>query len=110
MDLGNYSTILSPIVALAAVGLIVLMCRWVFSTSHRDQRTAQRQLREAQQASAGDYGLLVPVSSAPTREDAEVLRSVLQSHGIRGTVAADGDAASVLVFRDDVERARSLVG
>lgn len=108
MDLGNYSTILSPLVALAAVGVIVLLCRWVFSTSHRDQRAAQREVRAA--ARPDDYGLLVPVSASRTREDAEALREVLVRHGIRGTVAASGEGAAVLVFRADADRARSLVG
>ena len=41
--LGSSShVLLGPLVALAALGLIVLICRWVFSTTERDERTARR--------------------------------------------------------------------
>jgi hypothetical protein len=99
--------LLGPLVALAALGLIVLMMRWVFSTDARDARAAQR--REERRA-AGDYGLLVPVARVRTREDAELLRGVLREAGIRGTVAPDEDGRlAVLVFPADAYRARDLV-
>lgn len=107
--LGNsYSYLFGPLVITIALGVIVLMCRWVFSTSHRDDRTARRL---AKLASHGDYGLLVPVATARTADDAAMLRSVLGEAGIRSTSgeAADGSGTEVLVFRADVGRARELV-
>ena len=88
--------------------VIILLCRWTFSTGHRDQRTAKR-LEKAR--SRGDYGLLVPVATVRTAADAELLRDVLRDAGIRGTVA-DGEQPPervVLVFRRDADAARSLV-
>lgn len=107
MTVSLYDYFLGPVVAVLALGLIVLMCRWVFSTSTRDSRTAQRQER----ARAGsDYGLLVPVARVRLPEDAELLRGVLRDAGIRGTVAAEPTGGlAVLVFRDDALRARDLV-
>jgi hypothetical protein len=103
----SYHYLLGPVVAVAALGLIVLMCRWVFSTDHREDRTARRREKAV---SAGDYGLLVPVAHVRVQEDAELLRGVLREAGIRGTVAADPDGGlSVLVFRHDALRARDLV-
>jgi len=96
------------LVAIGAMVVLVLLCRWVFSTSERDERTARR-LRAVR--SRGDYGLLVPVATVRTRDDAALLREVLADAGIRGTVA-DGTVPgelAVLVFRADAERARSLV-
>ena len=104
----SYSFLVGPLVAAAALGLLVLICRWVFSTSHRDQRTAARLHKER---SRGDYGLLVPIAAVRTRDDAEMLRSVLRAGGIRCTLAngeRPGEHA-VLVFRDDALRARDLV-
>ena len=42
MIVSSYHYLLGPVVAVAALGLIVLMCRWVFSTDAREDRTARR--------------------------------------------------------------------
>ena len=102
----SYHYLLGPMVAVAALGLIMMICRWVFSTDHRDDRSARRL---AQLASAGDYGLLVPISTVRSRDDALMLRSVLRAAGIRASVSADAAAHVVLVFRADAARARQLV-
>lgn len=99
----SYHFLLGPLVAVAALGVIVLICRWVFSTDGRDERTARR-LEKA--ASARDYGLLVPLTTARTAEDAQMLREVLQDAGIRSSLT---DELELLVFRKDVNRARELV-
>jgi len=104
----QYSNIGGPLVAVLAMVVLVLLCRWVFSTGPRDERVAARRARAQ---ARGDYGLLVPVATVRTEDDAALLRQVLRDAGIRGTVA-DGDAPGervVLVFRADAERARSLV-
>lgn len=108
MPVSSYHFLIGPLVACLALGVLVLLCRWVFSTSHRDDRTARRL---AVLQSRGDYGLLVPVAHARTEDDAAMLRSVLQEAGIRCTsgLAADGTGTEVLVFRADALRARDLV-
>jgi hypothetical protein len=104
----QYSNAGGMLVALGAMVVLVLLCRWVFATGDRDQRAAMR-LQKAQ--SRGDYGLLVPVTTARTPEHAEQLRVVLRDNGIRGTVATAEQPGErvVLVFRADEERARTLV-
>ena len=106
----SYSFLMGPLVAAGALAVIMLICRWVFSTTHRDDRTARRL---AKARSRGDYGLLVPITRTRTVDDAEMLRGVLRDAGIRCTVAAAGDApedgTDVLVFRADALRARDLV-
>lgn len=117
MTSSSYSFLFGPLVAAAALGIIILICRWVFSTTHRDDRTARR-LEKAQ--ARGDYGLLVPVAQVRTRDDAEMLRAVLQEAAIRCTLGQSGDPGgdagsadapglALLVFRADAERARDLV-
>ena len=104
----QYSYAGGMLVAVGAMVVLVLLCRWVFSTTDRDRRTARRLQRLSAQ---GDYGLLVPVTTVRTDADAALLRGVLREAGIRGTVA-DGEQPGdrvVLVFRADAERARSLV-
>lgn len=104
----QYATADGPLIALAALVVVILLCRWVFSTKDRDARTAQRL---AQARNRGDYGLLVAIATVRTEDDAELLRGVLRAAGIRGTVA-DGDRPGdrvVLVFRSEADRARQLV-
>ena len=104
MPVSSYHHLVAPLVALGALLVIILICRWVFSTSDRDARTARR-LAAAQASRGGDYGLLVPVATIRTVHDGEMLRAVLQDAGIRCTVSAD----EVLVFPADLPRARGLV-
>lgn len=100
----SYSYLMGPLIACGALLVIVLMCRWVFSTSDRDKRAAVR-AAGALADRGGDYGLLVPVATAPTAADAEMLRQVLREAGIRCTLAG----REVLVFRADAPRAKDLV-
>jgi hypothetical protein len=97
----SYHYLEGPAVALGALGVIVLICRWVFATPHRSTPAVRHE--------NGDFGLLEPVTVVRTRADAEMLRGVLRQAGIRGTVADAAGGFAVLVFRDDVSRARDLV-
>lgn len=105
MPVSSYHFLINPLIIAVALGAILLICRWVFSTSHRDHRAAPGQSSPA----AGDYGLLVPVATVRTREDAEMLRSVLREASIRCSVSDGPDGLDVLVFSTDVSRARGLV-
>jgi len=87
------------LVAVVAMGLLVLICRWVFSPTHTPPR--------ASDGEPVDYGLLVPVTVAATAADAAMLRDLLAAQGIRASVSARHE---VLVFERDLERARALVG
>lgn len=104
--MSSYHFLLGPLVAAAAMGLLVLTCRWVFSTTTRDERTARRLERAA---ATRDYGLLVPVARVRTAEDAQMLRTVLAEAGLRASVSAEGEDHAVLVFAADAPRARALV-
>ena len=102
MVVSSYHYLIGPLVAVGALGVIILMCRWVF---------APPKAKAAMPAPTrgGDYGLLVPIATVRTAADAEMLRSVLHGAGIRCTVAVDAEGADVLVFRADALRARDLV-
>ena len=74
----------------------------------------RRRPRGAPSPSPADYGLLVPVATVPTRDDAELLRSVLAEHRIRSTLATADTRARrspvhVLVFPSDAARARDVL-
>lgn len=108
MIVSSYHYLVAPLVASGALLVIILICRWVFSTADRDERTARRTAR-ALASRGGDYGLLVPVATVRTKDDAEMLRTVLREAGIRSSVSAHADGAELLVFRADALRARDLV-
>lgn len=97
----SYHYLEGPLIAAAALGVIVLICRWVFSTDHRKVTSPVRE--------SGDYGLLAPVAVVRTLEDAQMLRSVLREGGVRGTIADTDGGFAVLVFAGDAVRARELV-
>lgn len=95
---------MEPLGALLALGIVLLICRWVFAPP-----PASRAPRPA--PPPGDYGLLEPVATCGTWQDAVRLRDMLRDGGVRGTVAEGTEPGQlvVLVFRADVGRARALV-
>lgn len=97
----SYHYLEGPLIACAALGILILICRWVFSTDHR--------VSPPDPKAATDYGLLETVAVVRTRDDAEMLRGVLRDAGIRGTVTQTAGAFTVLVFRTDALAARDLV-
>lgn len=92
------ATLSESLIALLAMGVVALICRWVFSPA--------RPTRVQREVGTEDYGLLVPVTRARSAADAVMLRDHLVTQGVRASVNADHD---VLVFQADLDRARSLV-
>ena len=116
---GTRPTSIDPVLTVVGVLLVIallsLLARWAFSPAPR--MSTRRTTREGREGDPEDFGLLMPVATAPTREDAEMLREVLTSHGIRCTIAPASPLGGgrkrpmhVLVFLGDADRARSLVG
>ena len=108
------STTADPAFAALSFALLVALVALSLRRLHRSLRVFVPRPAQPRPDQLG-FGLLVAVATTPTRADADMLREVLASHGIRATVA-DGDAdptgratAQVLVFPDDATRARDLV-
>ena len=87
--------VLTVIGVLLVIALLSLLARWAFSPAPR--HSARRVSRDGD---PDDFGLLTAVATAPTREDAEMLREVLTSHGIRCTIAPANEAGSSRKRRD----------
>lgn len=110
MIVHSYHFLVAPLVTLGALGVIILLCRWVFSPPARtSRRGAPSATGKGLSSRRADYGLLVPIASVRTLDDAEMLRAVLVGAGVRCTVVQDRQGADVLVFRTDAVRARELV-
>ncbi len=102
--MSSYHFLQGPLVAVAALAVIIVICRWVFSTDHRTSRTAT-----SAPAAVADYGLLEPVVRTATETDTRALQQRLTEAGIRSTVVELADGYDVLVFARDAARARDLV-
>jgi hypothetical protein len=105
----EWDPVIGIIGALLVVALLMFLARWAFSPA---PRMSSRRL--SGDSDPEDFGLLTPVATAPTREDAEMLREVLMSNGIRCTLAPAGGSRRrsmhVLVFLGDADRAKNVVG
>jgi hypothetical protein len=96
IDAGSLHYAVGPAIALVTVGLIALFLRWAFGSG---TAVASRPPEE----------LLTPVATLTRRESALALRAVLSDAGIRSTIREPtAHRADVLVFPEDLERARAL--
>lgn len=93
---------MAPLFALAATGALVVIMR----------RAMRGEPVEAvSEAESEDYGLLRPAAITRDLVDAELVKTHLATAGIRSTLATDLDGRiRVLVFADELDRARKLVG
>ena len=95
---GDLPTLLFAVLVLVA--LTVLM-RWVFKPSRPRQRAVPMDAAP---------GLLESVATGVRRGDALALRATLGDADIRSSMSTRRDGTvDVMVFRDDVERARALL-
>jgi hypothetical protein len=96
IDAGSLHYAVGPAIALFTLGLVALFLRWAFAPD-----TSAPPPREE---------LLTPVATLPRQESALALRAVLSDAGIRSTIRETAaHRAEVLVFPEDLERARALV-
>jgi hypothetical protein len=98
----GFAYILSPLTALIAVGVLILLLRWAFS------RGGSLVRRTPGPGPQGDYGLLVPVALPGSYIEGELLRHQLEEAGLRATLAQTTDGPAVMVWPQD-ERAARLV-
>jgi hypothetical protein len=94
-----------PLIAVAMVGTLAGAMRWTV------ERDSLRELDGLAIFDREDYGLLSPAALAEDVDLAEDVRRMLTDAGIRSTSAQRRDGrVAVLVFAEEVEEARRLVG
>jgi hypothetical protein len=99
----SFSFAFGPLMAVALIGVLILILRWSHS------RGSSVVAAPAKQGRTDEYGLLVPVASPATYIEGEMLRQRLEAHGLRANLATTLEGPRVLVWPDDVERARALL-
>ncbi len=96
VDAGGLHYAVGPVAAVVVVIMLILFIRWAFTPVRNATRSSPQ-------------GLLRAVATTGTRESALALRAVLSEAGIRSTISPrDSSHVDVLVFADDVPRARPL--
>jgi hypothetical protein len=113
MASGNGWYLVGPLIAVGLVGLLGAVfwrmgLHWTFAREDGGDRYADGL---AIFGEPDDYGLLCPAAVTDDAEVADEIRRLLGDAGIRATqaVVRDGRTA-VLVFAEEVEEARRLVG
>ena len=91
--------------AVVAVGVLVLLLRWAYSGSGRSSLVE----RHPRTGHSNEYGLLVAVSAPGTYIEAEVLRRRLEDGGIRATLVTTTDGPRLMVFSEHESVARQLL-
>ena len=95
IDAGSLHYAVGPVIALIALALIAVFLRWAFASGSSAPRSREE--------------LLTPVATLTRKESALALRAVLSDAGIRSTIREPAaHRADVLVFPEDLDRARAL--
>jgi hypothetical protein len=94
----------APLLSLALLGVLALLLRWAFG---HGPSLVQRRPRRGR---PDEYGLLIPVATPADAAEGAALARRLSAAGVRVTVADTREGPRVLVFADDADRARQLLG
>lgn len=97
-----FSYVFGPLAAFGAIGVLILVLKWAFGRRSSVVAAAPKIGRQE------EYGLLVPVASPTNYIDGELLRRRLEDAGIRANLAQTADGPRVLVWPQDVDRARAV--
>lgn len=100
----SFSSLFAPLSAFLVVGVLMLLLRWGFSSGRSVVA------RRPRSGTPTDYGLLVSVATPPTYVEGELLRRALERRGVRATLAQTLEGPRLMVFPDDEDRARELLG
>jgi hypothetical protein len=103
MALPDGQLIIETLIAFLMIGLLGLVLRWTFS---RDPGTPAWPSSEPE-----DFGLLAPVATVDTADEAAQVKAMLAEAGIKATTSVSVDGRHrVLVFSTQLDRARRVGG
>jgi hypothetical protein len=103
VGLGSYSFLVGPMIAVIAIGALMLVSRWM--TGQQGSLIE----RPARPGAAEEYGLMIPVASPRTTREADSVASRLAAAGVRARSVQTVDGPRVMVWAEDVARARSVL-
>ncbi len=88
----------------AVLGALVLVLRWAYSS--RPDSLLSRRPKTGPET---DYGLMVPLAAPANGAEGTEICALLQGAGIRSRVVHTSDGLRVMVWPDDLGRARELL-
>ena len=100
---GGFSSLFGPLVAMLGIGFLVLVLRW---SAKRGQSLVSA---PAQRGRADQYGLMVVATTPSTYAEGEIARRTLEGAGVRANLAMTNDGPRLMVWPDDLERARRVL-
>jgi hypothetical protein len=110
MPLTVSQNVFGTLIAFAVIGLLAVLLRWIFGRDSGPGRSTKG-FPVPLPVTVEDYGLLCAVAIAHDHRAAASVQARLAAAGIRATLAAGPDGrVRVLVFENQVEAARRLVG
>jgi hypothetical protein len=100
---GSYSFLVGPLIALVALGGLLLVARWMAGGK------ASLIEQPSRQGTAEEYGLMIPVANPRDDGDAVRVTSQLAAAGVRARAVRTTEGPRVMVWAEDVARARSVL-
>ena len=100
---GSYSFLYGPIVALAGIGVLIVVLRWGW------QKNQSLIAKPVKRGAMTDYGMLVSCAKPNTVIEAEMQKQKLLDNGIQATVAITNEGPRVMVWPEDQRRAQNLL-
>ncbi len=94
----------SPIAAFLVVGVLILILRWAYS-DRNDSLLARR----TRMGPDSEYGLLLVVARPVDAATGEAMRMRLAAEGIRAMVTTTTNGLRVMVFPDELARAKQIL-
>jgi hypothetical protein len=100
---GSYSFLVGPMIALVALGGLALVARWA------SQRGTSLIEGPARQGSVEEYGLMIPVASPANARASREVAAQLTTAGVRCREVTTTEGPRVMVWAEDVARARAVL-
>jgi hypothetical protein len=100
---GSYSFLVGPLIALVAIGALMLVSRWM--TGQQGSLIE----RPARRGSAEEYGLMIPVASPASPAAADQLLARLRQAGVPSRAVDTTEGLRVMVWAEDVNAARAVL-
>ena len=97
-------SVLWGLAVFAVMGVFVLVLKWAYS-SRPDSLLSRRPRRGAEH----EYGLMSPLAAPKNPAEGEEICAILRAADIRARVVATSDGLRVMVWPDDLGRARELL-
>jgi hypothetical protein len=102
-SVSSLDPLLEFVLPFAIVGVLVLLLRWTWG------RGSSLAPRTPHRGSPAEYGLLVPVAAPEDDADALRLAGLLDAAGVRNTLVGTTRGPRLMVWEEDVPRARRLL-